>query len=88
MGSESGNLARAYDHIRLAVDLDPKAPHAQAVLCWVRLWRKQGEAAIAAGWRAVHLDPNNADAYFFLFFALAVQNVVRKRYTTSSRPCG
>jgi adenylate cyclase len=65
-------LERAYDHIRLAVDLDPKAPHAQAVLCWVQLWRKQGEVAIAAGWRAVHLDPNNADAYFFLSFALAV----------------
>jgi adenylate cyclase len=65
-------LERAYDHIRLAVDLDPKAPHAQAVLCWVQLWRKQGEAAIAAGWRAVDLDPNNADAYFFLSFALAV----------------
>jgi adenylate cyclase len=65
-------LEGAYDHIRLAVDLDPKAPHAQAVLCWVQLWRKQGEAAIAAGWRAVHLDPNNADAYFFLSFALAV----------------
>jgi tetratricopeptide (TPR) repeat protein len=54
------------------VDLDPNAPHTQAVLCWVQLWRKQGEAAIAAGWRAVHLDPNNADAYFFLSFALAV----------------
>ena len=65
-------LESAYDHIRLAVDLDPKAPHAQAVLCWVQLWRKQGEAAIAAGWCAVHLDPNNADAYFFLSFALAV----------------
>jgi hypothetical protein len=46
-------LERAHDHIRLAVDLDPKAPHTQAVLCWVQLWRKQGEAAIAAGWRAV-----------------------------------
>ena len=65
-------LERAYDHIRLAVDLDPKAPHTQAVLCWVQLWRKQGEAAIAAGWRAVALDPNNADAYLFLAFALAV----------------
>jgi len=65
-------LERAYDHIRLAVDLDSKGPHTQAVLCWVQLWRKQGEAAIAAGWRAVGLDPNNADAYFFLSFALAV----------------
>jgi TolB-like protein len=64
-------LARAYDHIRLAVDLDPKAPHTQAVLCWVQLWRQQGEAAIAAGWRAVALDPNNADAYLFLAYALA-----------------
>jgi len=64
-------LERAYDHIRLAVDLDPKAPHTQAVLCWVQLWRKQGEAAIAAGWRAVALDPNNADAYLFLAYALA-----------------
>ena len=65
-------LERAYDHIRLAADLDSKGPHTQAVLCWVQLWRKQGEAAIAAGWRAVDLDPNNADAYFFLSFALAV----------------
>ena len=64
-------LERAYDHIRLAVDLDPKAPHTQAVLCWVQLWRKQGEAAIAAGWRALALDPNNADAYLFLAYALA-----------------
>jgi adenylate cyclase len=64
-------LDRAYDHIRLAVDLDPKAPHTQAVLCWVQLWRKQGEAAIAAGWRAVALDPNNADAHLFLAYALA-----------------
>jgi adenylate cyclase len=67
-------LERAYDHIRLAVDLDSKGPHTQAVLCWVQLWRKQGEAAIAAGWRAVDLDPNNADAYFFLSFALAVSD--------------
>jgi adenylate cyclase len=65
-------LERAYSHIRVAVDLDPKAPHTQAVLCWVQLWRKQGEAAIAAGWRAVALDPNNADAHLFLAFVLAV----------------
>jgi adenylate cyclase len=64
-------LERAFDHIRLAMDLDPKAPHTQAVLCWVQLWRRQGEAAIAAGWRAVALDPNNADARLFLAYALA-----------------
>jgi adenylate cyclase len=64
-------LERAYDHIRIAADLDPKGPLTQAVLCWIQLWRKQGEAAIAAGWRAVALDPNDADAYLFLAYALA-----------------
>jgi adenylate cyclase len=69
--SNPETLERSYDHIRLAVDLVPQVPHTQAVLCWVQLWRKQGEAAIAAGWRAVELDPNNADAYLFLAYALA-----------------
>jgi len=64
-------LEGAYDHIRQAEDLDPKAPHTQAVLCWVQLWRRQGEAAIAAGWRAVALDPNSADAHLFIAYALA-----------------
>jgi TolB-like protein len=64
-------LESADDHIRQAVDLDPKGPLTQAVLSWVLLWRQQGEAAIAAGWRAVELDPNNADAYLFLSYALA-----------------
>jgi len=72
LDADPETLERAYHHIRLAVDLDSKGPHTQAVLCWVQLWRKQGEAAIAAGWRAVELDPNSADAYFFLSFALAV----------------
>jgi len=64
-------LEAAFDHIRQAVDLDPNAPHTQAVLCWVQLWRRQGEAAIAAGWRAVALDPNSADAHLFISYALA-----------------
>jgi len=67
----SKTLERAYDHIRFAVDLDPQGPLTQAVLCWVQLWRKQGDAAIAAGWRAVALDPNDADAYLFLAYTLA-----------------
>jgi adenylate cyclase len=72
--SSPETLERAYDHIRFAADLDPQGPHTQAVLCWVQLWRKQREAAIAAGWRAVTLDPNNADAYLFLTFALAASS--------------
>ncbi|MGQ0657768.1 MAG: tetratricopeptide repeat protein, partial [Chromatiales bacterium] len=64
-------LERAFECARTAVDLDPQTPSAYSVLCWVQLWRKQGEAAIAAGWRAVALDPNNADAYLFLSMTLA-----------------
>jgi tetratricopeptide (TPR) repeat protein len=41
------------------------------MLGWVQLWRGQGEASVAAGWQAVALDPNNADAHLFLAFSLA-----------------
>ncbi len=64
-------LERAYEHARLAVDLDEHLPMAHSVMCWVQTWRRQGEAAIAAGWRAVALDPNNADAHLFLSCALS-----------------
>lgn len=67
-------LERALEHARKAVELNPQLPFAYSILCWVQTWRKQGEAAIAAGWRAVALDPNNADAHLFLSFALAVAN--------------
>ncbi len=63
-------LERAFEHARMAVDLDPQMPFAYSVLGWVQLWRKQGEASIAAGWRAVALDPNNADAHLFLSMTL------------------
>jgi adenylate cyclase len=65
-------IEQAYEHARLAVDLSPRLPQAHSVLCWAQLWRKQGEAAIAAGWRAVALDPNDADAHVFLACALSV----------------
>ncbi len=42
-----------------------------ASVCWVQLWRKQGDAAIAAGKAAVALDPNSADAHVFLSISLA-----------------
>ncbi len=63
-------LERAFEHARTAVDFDPQMPFAYSVLGWVQLWRKQGEASIAAGWRAVALDPNNADAHLFLSMTL------------------
>ena len=64
-------LERAFEHARMAVDLDPQMPFAYSVLGWVQLWRKQEEASIAAGLRAVALDPNNADAHLFLSMTLA-----------------
>lgn len=64
-------LEQAFEHARTAVDLDPKHPYAYSILGWVQCWRKQGEASIAAGRRAVALDPNNADAYLFLAATLA-----------------
>jgi len=68
---ESAVLESAYEHARMAVDLDEHQPYGHSVLCWVQLWREQKEASIAAGWRAVALDPNNADAYLFLSVALS-----------------
>lgn len=63
-------IDEAHEHARLAVDLDPRLPQAQSILCWVQLWRRQGEAAIAAGWKAVAMDTNDADAQLFLASAL------------------
>ena len=65
------SLERAYEHARLAVELDDRSPLAYSVLGWVQLWRKQGQTSIAAGERAVALDPNNADAHLFLSYSLS-----------------
>ena len=63
-------IDEAHEHARLAVDLDPRLPQAQSILCWVQLWRTQGEAAVAAGRKAVAIDTNDADAHLFLSSAL------------------
>ena len=65
------SIEEAFQHARAAVDLDPSLPYAYSVLSWVQMWRKQTEASVAAGWKAVTMDPNNADAHVFLAFALA-----------------
>ncbi len=61
----------AFEHARAATDLAPQMPYGHAVLCWVELWRKRGEDSIAAGWRAVAMDPNSADAHLFLSLSLS-----------------
>jgi adenylate cyclase len=64
-------LEQAFEHARAATDLAPQMPYGQAVLCWVQLWRKRGEDSIAAGRRAVAMDPNGADAHLFLSLSLS-----------------
>jgi TolB-like protein len=71
-------LDRAYDHARVAVDLDDRLPLAHSMLGWVQLWRRQGEASIAAGRRALTLDPNNADAHLFLSYSLVAAGRARE----------
>ena len=67
-------LEQAFEHARAAVNLDSQHPFAYSILSWVQCWRRQGEASIAAGQRAVALDPNNADAYLFLAMTLAASD--------------
>ncbi len=64
-------LEQAFERARAATDLAPQMPYGHAVLCWVELWRKRGEDSIAAGWRAVAMDPNSADAHLFLSLSLS-----------------
>jgi adenylate cyclase len=67
-------LETALTHARNAVEIDKRLPLAQAILGWVQLWRKQSDSALAAGHRAVALDPNNADARLFLSLTLSAHN--------------
>ena len=67
-------LERAFQHVRMALDIDPQLPLAHAVLGWVQRWRGQKDAAMDAGRRAVVMDPNNADAYVFLSLSLSAAN--------------
>lgn len=64
-------LERARRHAHTAVDLDGLLPMSHAAHCWTELWANNGSAAIAAGQRAVALDPNNADARLFLSLSLS-----------------
>jgi adenylate cyclase len=64
-------LEEAFEHAHTAVRLDERLPFAHSALGWVQLWRKEKEAAIAEGWRAVALDPNNAEAHVLLSVTLS-----------------
>lgn len=69
--SMAATLELARRHARTAVSLDGLLPYAHAVCCWAELWARNGEESLAAGRRAVALDPSNADARLFLSVALS-----------------
>src|SRR5205823_13147553 len=60
------NLERALTLIQKALALDDSLPLAHTMLGLVYQAHQQYEQAIAEGERAIALDPNNADSYFFL----------------------
>lgn len=64
-------LDAAEIHARRAVGLDARLPLGHTMAGWVALWRRDGEASLAAGRRAVALDPNNADAHMYLSITLS-----------------
>ena len=66
-------LELALKHVQEALNIDPQNSFAHAVFCRVQCCRKQGEASVIAGRRAVELDPNYADAYLFLAMTLVAQ---------------
>jgi adenylate cyclase len=69
--SDSQTLERAHALGQKAVTLDGSLPTAHILLSFVYRWRdRQHERAIAESERAIALDPNNAEGYFGLGFAL------------------
>ena len=64
-------LVAAREHSRQAVLLDPMLPLAQTATCHIEQWAGQPAAAIAAGRRAIALDPNFADGHAILSMTLS-----------------
>lgn len=64
-------LKEALRHAQRAVELQPRLPYALSVLGWVQLWRREGDASLAASWEAVSLAPHNAEANMMLAMGLS-----------------
>jgi tetratricopeptide (TPR) repeat protein len=56
-------LERAFALAQQALALDDSLPWAHSLLSLVYAWKQQYDQAIAAGERAIALDPNNVDSY-------------------------
>jgi tetratricopeptide (TPR) repeat protein len=63
-------LERALALTQQALALDDSLPNAHPLLSLVYAQKQQPDQAIAEGERAIALDPNNADSYFFQAEAL------------------
>lgn len=68
------SLQLARSHVRTALAIDPLLPWAHVVACHVEHFGLQPQTAIAAGRRAIALDPNHADAHAVLALALVGGN--------------
>jgi len=64
------NLKKAYEFALKAISLDEYDGTSHGLLGNVYLRMRQHEKAIAAGKRAVELDPNGADVHMYLGYAL------------------
>ena len=55
-----------------ALTLDANNAFAYAALCWALLWQSEHDQSVAAGRKAIELDPNNVAALERLAIALAI----------------
>lgn len=69
--SDEAELNLALGSARSAVEADSLLPLGHAVLCWAELWARNAAGSLAAGERAVRLDPNSGDARLFYSVALS-----------------
>jgi adenylate cyclase len=68
--SQRENLEKAYGFALKAISLDESDGLSYGLLGSVYTWMRQYEKAIAAGKRAIELDPNGADLHMYLGWTL------------------
>ncbi len=69
----TASLALAHEFATKAIALDHTLAKAYTVLGDVLAWSRKQDEAVAAGWRAVQLSPNDADAQMMLATYLGFQ---------------
>lgn len=74
-GAELSTLYQALDTIEAGLQVDGLLPIAHAMKSWVELWLSRYANSVAAGRKAVSLDPNSTDARSFLSIALSLSGL-------------